>query len=65
MTFIGGGGGGGVRGEMKRLCARTVTSAKPEVPYGRGSGPLSGPWKLSGFLMLSSDNVSLICLLAF
>ena len=43
------GGGGG-----KRLCARTrIKIAKPEVPYGRGPGPVKGSWKLSGFLRLS------------
>ena len=34
-------GGGGKR------CDRThITSAMPEVPYGRGPGPAQGPWKL-------------------
>ena len=48
--FSCGGGGGG----RKRLCAPThITSANPKVPYGQGPGPAEGPWKLSGFLMLS------------
>ena len=38
FSFRGGGGGG-----CKRLCACThITSAKPEVPYGRGPGLLTG-----------------------
>ena len=40
------GGGGG-----KKWYARM--SAKLEVLYGRGPGPTYGPWKLSGFLILS------------
>ena len=26
-----------------------ITSAKPEVPYGRGPGPAKVPWELCGF----------------
>ena len=47
-----GGGGGGAKDYNY---ARThITSAKSEVPFGRDPGPLSGPWKLYGFSMLSS-----------
>ena len=39
------GGGGG----RKRFCARThITSARPEVPYGRAQGPRKGPGSSRG-----------------
>ena len=43
--FSGGGGG--------QKIMYIITWAKPKVPYGRGPGPVKGPWKLLGFLMLT------------
>ena len=41
-------------GFIVRICERThITSAMPEVPYGRCPGHAYGPWKLSGFVLLS------------
>ena len=45
--FLDGGGGGG-----QNMCAMRkahITSAKREVPCGRGPGPAQGPWKLWGY----------------
>ena len=50
--FSGGGGGGGGFAQ-KIVCARTITSAKPEIPYDLGPGPVKDPGSSRGFLIFS------------
>ena len=44
--FLDGGGGGGQNNYVREA---HITSARREVPCGRGPGPAQGPWKLWGY----------------
>ena len=54
LFWMGGGGGG------EYVRKTHITSAKREVPCGRGPGPAQGPWKLWDYLDALWCNLSLI-----